>query len=182
MDIVLVLDLSGSVETVRDLIMEFAYQFTLDLPLASDLVRLSVINYADTPFVCFHLDTYTSKRGVLNALVAKFYGGRTGTESALRTMYEDVFTSARGDRASVDNYAIVVSDGRSNINRDRTIPEARMARSRGVNIYSVAVGESPSMGEMEGIANTPSSEYTVRLATADDVKMASDELMDHLCT
>ena len=181
MDLVLVLDLSGSVDTVRDLIMGFAYQFVMDLSIGSDLVRLSVINFADDPYICFYLNSYSTKRGVINALVAKFQGGRTGTESALRSMYEDVFTASRGDRSGVDNYAVIVSDGGSNINKDRTIPEANEARRRGIKVYSVAVGESPSLSEMEGIANTPSTEYMVKLSTPADVKRASDELFDKLC-
>ena len=181
MDVVLILDLSGSVSTVQDLIMGFAYEVALGLPIGSELARISVIAYADTPDICFYLDSYTSKRGVLNALVAKFSGGRTGTESAIRTMYEDVFTASRGDRSGVQNYAIVVSDGGSNIDNQRTLPEALNAKQRGITMYSVAIGERPYMGEMEGIANDPPSDYTIRLASADDVPMAAADLLSKLC-
>lgn len=182
MDIALILDLSGSVETVRDLIMAFATQFVSDLAIGSDLIRISLINYADEPDICFYLDSYSTKRGVLNALVAKFYGGRTGTAAAIQTMYQDVFTTSRGDRRSVDNFAILVSDGGSNIDRDQTIPRAEQAKQRGIIMYSVVVGESPSMNEMEEIANSPSTEYMVRLQSTNDIKSASNDLINKLCT
>eukprot|EP00914_Ancora_sagittata_P021293 GHVO01041937.1.p1 GENE.GHVO01041937.1~~GHVO01041937.1.p1 ORF type:complete len:183 (+),score=19.16 GHVO01041937.1:634-1182(+) len=181
MDIALILDLSGSVESVRDLILKFAEQFVGDLPIGSDLVRLALINYADDVDVGFYLDTYTSKRAVMNALVATYHSGRTGTAAAVRMMYDQVFTTSRGDRRNVDNYAIVVSDGGSNIEREKTIPSADEAKQRGITMFSVAIGPTPDMGEMEGMANTPSSEYLVRLRTSSDTQSASQDLISKLC-
>ena len=181
MDIVLVLDLSGSVSSVQNITMQFAYEVAMGLPIDSDLARVAVIVYADNPDICFYLDSFNSKRGVLNALVAKFSGGKTGTESAIRTMYQDVFSSARGDRTGVDNVAVVVSDGGSNIDNERTIPEANRAKQGGITIFSVAIGERPYMGEMEGMASTPTSEHTIRLASPADVSSAAADLLGKLC-
>ena len=59
------------------------------------------------------------------------YGGRTNTQAALQTMNDDVFVTGGGDRNGIDNIAIVVTDGGSNILREETIPEANRARSFG---------------------------------------------------
>ncbi len=52
-----------------------------------------------------------------------------------------------GDRAGDPNVAIVITDGRSNIDQQRTLPAAENARRAGIEIY--AVGEC---GRAEGWA------------------------------
>ena len=44
-------------------------------------------------------------------------GGWTHTSAALDALVTDMFTPANGDREGDDNYAIVLTDGRSNIER-----------------------------------------------------------------
>ena len=53
-----------------------------------------------------------------------FMGGRTGTSAALRQLRQVMFQSANGDREGVPNIVIIFTDGNSNIQEDRTIPEA----------------------------------------------------------
>ena len=55
-----------------------------------------------------------------------------------------MFTPANGDRDTVPNYAIIVTDGNSNINQQNTIKEAIEARVDGVHIITVSVGMSSS--------------------------------------
>ena len=57
-----------------------------------------------------------------------FSGGRTYTASAIRQMRTSMFTSDRGDRSDAENIAIFFTDGNSNIEMDRTIPEAIQSR------------------------------------------------------
>lgn len=181
MDMALILDLSGSVSVVQDIIIEFAYQLLQELPVGSDVARVAMIVYADKAEAYFYLDTYTSKREILNAVVAKFAGGRTGTADALKLMYEDVFSAARGDRTGVTNYAVLVSDGGSNIRKDMTITEAREAHSRNIEIFSVAVGDHSYMEEMNDIASKPSNEYVLQLASAANISSVVDDLLMRVC-
>ena len=60
-----------------------------------------------------------------------FLGGRTYTTSALRMLRQAVFVPSGGDRETVPNFAIIVTDGNSNINPEQTIPEAIQARIAG---------------------------------------------------
>ena len=71
-----------------------------------------------------------------------------------RMMREDVFTIANGDRENVPNYAIVISDGESNVDPEDTLPEAIESRIRGIHIIVVTVTKKPNL-EMKGIASDP---------------------------
>ena len=44
----------------------------------------------------------------------------TATHEALRVMREDVFTGVRGDRPTIPNVAVLISDGQSNIDPVQT--------------------------------------------------------------
>ena len=84
----------------------------------------------------------------MNVLAA----GTTNTQSALRLSYQSVFVSSRGDRAAVANIAVVVTDGQSNVQADRTLVEAQAARQRGIRLVAVAVGDQVGQREIDGIA------------------------------
>lgn len=182
LDICLILDLSGSVNTVRDVIIEFAYEFTRRLPIGSDVARVAAISFSDSASIHFKLDAFSHKREVLNALSFSQLNGRTGTSSALELMTNDVFSGVNGARNGVPHIGIVISDGWSNINNDQTIPEADNARNNGIQLYSVIVGTDPNLEEMTGIANAPPTEYSVRVANAAAITSAADELIEKLCT
>ena len=47
-------------------------------------------------------------------------------------MRRELFSSGRGDRTGVDNIAILVTDGYSNVERHNTIPEAERAKDDGI--------------------------------------------------
>ena len=42
--------------------------------------------------------------------------------------------------SDVPNLVVIVTDGQSNINREETIPEARMLKNEGVTIMAVGIG------------------------------------------
>ena len=89
--------------------------------------------------------------------------------------------SSAGDRSGVQNIAIVVTDGQSNVQPDRTIPEAQAVRQRGIEVFAVAVGEQAKMSEINAIASSPTSSHVVALRTAADVSSSADKLISLLC-
>lgn len=181
MDVVLMLDVSGSTEEVQNIILAFATRVVYGLPLQFDRSRVAVIYYSDDAVVHYYLDTYQSKQGALNAMVLRSAGGKTNTQDAITNAYQKVFVPSRGDRNGAENIGIVVSDGKSNINRGNTLPSAAEAKRRGIELYSVAVGDSPDMGEIDGMASDPNSEHVVRLRGRDEVEEAADNLLNTLC-
>ena len=66
-----------------------------------------------------------------------------------------MFTSGNGDRQDVPNIAMVITDGNSNINKENTIPFAIDARTKGVHVIVVSIGDMLNMLELRGMASMP---------------------------
>ena len=56
-------------------------------------------------------------------------------------MYHDMFVEDKGDRPNVPNIGLVITDGVSNRDENLTIPEADNARSRGIMMIAVGIGD-----------------------------------------
>ena len=121
MDIVFVLDVSGSVDIVYHVILNFTKQMVLGLPMAFGRTRVGLITFRDRARISFYLDTYTTQEEVLNAIAYGRAEGRTNIQEGIYYLYRDVFSSRRGDRAGVDNVAVFVTDGASNVYRRKFV-------------------------------------------------------------
>lgn len=181
LDVALVLDLSGSMEVAQTLVIQFAKEVVQRLPLSQGRGRVGMVSYADTATVNFYLNRYNSREGVLNAMSFRQAGGRTNTQEAIGKAYNEIFSSANGDRNGVENVMIVVTDGGSNINQANTAVEAENARRRGITVYVAALTDTPDLGEINSIASTPSSEYVVRVRGPSDIAAAADQMTDRIC-
>ena len=120
---------------------------------------------------------------ILNALSLPFSqrGGETNTQAALELLYISVFTAAHGDRQSVPNISVVITDGRSNVLQDRTLSEAETARQQGIEMFVVGVGDDVHLAELNGIASTPASDHVIMIASTSDSGYAASDLLDKLC-
>ena len=107
--------------------------------------------------------------------------GKTNTQDALRLSYESAFITSQGDRPGVNNVAVVVSDGNSNVDSHRTLAEAEAARRHGVEVFAVAVGQQSNAAEMAGIASDPDSEHLLSMRTENEVTATADSLLRLLC-
>ena len=82
----------------------------------------------------------------------------------------DVFTAEGGARSTdvaIPRVAVVITDGRSNINASLTIPSALAVREEGATVYSIGVGSNIDMEELQAIASSPEN---VRLIDNFDVQ------------
>jgi len=64
-----------------------------------------------------------------------FLDANTNTSGGLYVMMTQLFNVANGDRPSVPNIAIVITDGLSTYDHNLTIPYAQEAKRRGITIY-----------------------------------------------
>jgi collagen type VI alpha len=182
LDIVLILDNSGSVQDEYRQSVAFSRLVVNGLDVNSDQVRIGAIAFSDDIVGQFFMNqNIGSAQNVLNSL--DFYNqfGTTNTPAAFEATRDVQFTSARGDRNGVQNVVIIVTDGYSNVNQQNTIPDALQLKSSGVLIYSVAVGDAPQMSEIKSMASSPDSQYVIKLPTLGDLDQSAENLLDHLC-
>ena len=180
---VFILDSSGSVEKKFDMAMRLTRRIISGLNFAGGRTRVGLLTYSDQPTVRFHLNEYTDRRSVLNAVAFTQQLGRTNTAAAIDRVRIDMFTSYRGDRPGDDNYAVLITDGYSNVDQHRTVPAAEQARRSGITMVAVGIGENGSVdrGEVNGIANDPDSQYAYIAGTEADVDRVADGILDIIC-
>ena len=90
-----------------------------------------------------YLNQFSDKSDLIDAIRdVPYENGNTKTSGGLRVMHFEQFTRANGDRADAPNIAIVMTDGESTWDSDRTIPDAEAARIAGIQIYSIGITES----------------------------------------
>lgn len=87
---------------------------------------------------------YTNLSDMENAITnMTFLNGRTNTSGGLRTLRHEIFTTARGDRAGIDNAVVVMTDGVPTIEAEKTLEEARLLRELAdAEIYVIGVTDN----------------------------------------
>ena len=177
-DIAFVLDASGSVEQSFEMAQLITRQLIDGLNFDSGLTRTAVVTYSDNPTVQYSLEQYTDKRSTLDAIAFLLERGRTNTASALLTLSDTVFQGQRGDRHGVDNVAIVITDGNSNVDHEYTIRRADRLKSEGVAVYAIGVGNQVDQGELSGIADSGRSHW---VESERDIADVVATILDDLC-
>jgi len=101
MDVVFVLDISGSVQEKYDKAMMFARNVTYGLDIDSGNVKVGAVSYSSSALGQFYLRDYRRREAAIAAL--RFYnpGGSTNTASALDEVRNTHLTSSYGARSGV---------------------------------------------------------------------------------
>lgn len=180
-DVALVLDLSGSLDDVYDSVVEFAKMTIYGLPVAVDRVHVAVVTFSDNATIQFYLDAYETNADVRNALVFRRSGGKTNTQDAIRLTHRSVFSGSSGDRASVRNVMVLVTDGQSNVEPENTIPEAGFVHQDGIEVYVVGIGDDINVNEIDGIASDPKTSHEIFVHNPTDVSTSAGLLLNSLC-
>ena len=110
-------------------------------------------------------------------------GGRTYTAAGIIEMYTNQFTQAHGDRPNLKNIAIIITDGMSTIDQNRTVPEAINARNRGIRIYCVGITTSVNEQELKEMSSMPQIEGQTYWQSTDFTTLGdvTDTLVQETC-
>ena len=181
-DMVFVLDASTSVTELNFLVMkDFIKDFLFSANIDGGNVRVGMIIYSTEDHLQFHLNGYRNKIDLYTAIDdIPYRHGSTNTADALQTMRTQMFTAANGDRPGVPNVAIVITDGVSNINARRTIPEAESARADGIHIYAIGIGLTDTT-ELDGIASKPVAENSFNVQEFSGLRNLRHKVFSALC-
>ncbi|CAI5656616.1 unnamed protein product [Oreochromis niloticus] len=123
--------------------------------------RVSVVQYSSDPAVQFYLNTYTTKREVLDSVRGlRHKGGRPlNTGAALRYLRDNVFTASAGSRRpeGVPQVLILITGGRS----FDSIDEPASALKQ-LGVLTIAIGTRGSDStELQTITGEPSYALSV---------------------
>lgn len=138
-DLVIILDASTSVTKPNfKKMLTFAKDIVDKADVDSGSVRIGALIYSTEVEISFYLNQYSTGDEIKAAIdkIPYIYGS-TNSADALQTMHQTLFNQASGDRPDVENIAFMITDGISNINGRRTIPEAEAARAKGIHVYAI---------------------------------------------
>ncbi|XP_065931359.1 collagen alpha-4(VI) chain-like isoform X2 [Magallana gigas] len=182
-DVVFLLDSSTSVgndnyDKMKSFVTKFLHYANID----NGDVRVGLLSYSTRVTVEFKLNSKSTKADVFDAVNAlPWRYGSTNTADGLKTMHEELFNVANGDRPGVPNICIIMTDDVSNINYRRTIPEADVAKKKGIRIYAVGIALK-DLKEVNGIASEPASTNVFAVNTFDELERLDVKLFTATCS
>ena len=183
-DIGFIIDSSGSIRDKGannwNLMLDFMARIVRSVDVGRDDVHVAVVKFSDFAELEFRLDRYFTQNDAVNAIRRMGYvGAGTNTQSGLRLLRERVF-DAPGDRRDAPNIAIVITDGNSTIQRDRTIPEAELLKRSGVSVIAVGITNAIVRAELEGMASSP--DYVLTSADFEALEAEISRLLRVTCS
>ena len=192
-DLVFVLDSSGSIRENQDdsepdnynVLLQFLAQIVSLLPIGPDGFQVGLVRFSNTGENEFFMNDYSSRSQLTEAILkTPFMGGNTNTSGGLRRMHFEQFTKNKGDRDGVPNVAVVITDGVSTYDNNRTIPDAIAARQSGIKIYSIGVTEKINVNEVRLLSSLPQEEGQNYFQSMDfsNLNEIVLNLMETMCT
>jgi uncharacterized protein YegL len=161
-DVVFILDSSGSIRDAGfgnwQLVLDFVNDVIEKLSIGQDQTRVGLVYYSNDARNAFFLREYTDKRSLqaaVNRVESLYIGGTTNTSGGLRVANFEQYTLQNGDRPDVQDVVILITDGASNVESSRTIPDAEILKRRGIKIFSIGVTSSINEVELRGISSQP---------------------------
>ncbi|XP_035988555.1 collagen alpha-3(VI) chain isoform X2 [Fundulus heteroclitus] len=141
-DIVFLVDGSDDVGREFAIIQEFIRRVVESLNVGENKIRIGVVQYGDSAQADMHLNSYTTKEGVLNGIreMRQLGGRQRNLGQALQFLSQNVMIPARGSRKreGVPQFAIVVSNRPST---DDVRREAFSLKQSGVIPFSIGTRE-----------------------------------------
>ena len=173
-DVVFLLDGSENTRDGFTAMRDFVQRVVETLSVDDNKDRVSVVQYSRDPAVQFYLNTYTTKREILDTLRGlRLKGGRPlNTGAALQYLRDNVFTASAGSRRleGVPQVLILLSGGRS---FDSVDAPASALKKLGVLIFAIGTRSSDST-ELQKIAQDPT--YALSVPELTDLPSVQQQL------
>ena len=192
-DIVFVVDSSGSIRDQNPadgshdnwaLALGFIRDIVEELNIGEFGVRVGMVVYSQLAKNEFYLNTYYNKVDIQNKVLSTSYmGSYTNTSGGIRLMHFEQFIASRGKRSGVRSVAIVITDGESNLDQQRTISDAEAARAANIEIIVVGITNAVNIAEVSGISSVPQIQDQNWHTAADFVTLSEivDDIAQSTC-
>ena len=169
LDVAFIIDGSGSIRDANptdqsydnwNLLLTFVANVADNLPVSVTGTHVGAVVFSDIGEVLFPLSRYTNRAAVRAAILDTSYpGGNTNTSGGLYLARTRVFSPQNGDRPNVPNIAIVLTDGKSTFDQEKTIPFAQDLRNDGAEVVVVGVTNSVDEDELRLMSSLPQRQH-----------------------
>ena len=149
--------------------LDFAKLLIFHSDMDSGHQRVAAVTFSSDVKVGFHLKDHNSRAGAYWAMDGlQYHPGSTNMMNMLRTLREDVFSSANGDHPEASNVAVILTDAEFNVRRDKLVREAMLLRSAGTHVYVISIGVADSSA-LASIATPPAEQNIFSLDRFSDL-------------
>ncbi|XP_053700196.1 collagen alpha-1(XIV) chain isoform X1 [Synchiropus splendidus] len=161
-DIVILVDGSWSIGRLNfRLVRMFLENLVNAFDVGIEKTRIGLAQYSGDPRIEWHLNAFTTKEAVIDAVKNLPYkGGNTLTGLALTYILENCFKPESGARVGVPKIGILITDGKS---QDDVIPPAESLRNAGVELFAIGV-KNADENELYSIASEPDHTHVYNVA------------------
>ena len=170
LDVVFIIDGSGSIRDANpadgsfdnwNLLLTFVANIVDNLPVSASGTHVSAVAFSDMGELLFPLSQYTDHAAVRRAILDTAYpGGNTNTSGGLYIARSRVFTAQNGDRPQIPNVAIVLTDGKSTFDRQKTVPYAEDLQRDGVEVITIGITNSIDEVELKSMSSPPQQQHS----------------------
>ncbi|KAI7808924.1 putative collagen alpha-3VI chain [Triplophysa rosa] len=179
-DVVFLLDGSDGTRNGFPAMKEFVHRMVERLDVADNRDRVSVVQYSRDAEVNFHLNTYMTKKDIIDSVRGlRHKGGRPlNTGAALQYVKDNVFTASSGSRRleGVPQILILLSGGRSFDNVDTAASSLKE-----IGVFTFGIGSRGSdSSELQRISFDPS--YAMSLSDFSELPNVQEQLLDSVET
>ncbi|XP_037836071.1 collagen alpha-1(XIV) chain isoform X2 [Kryptolebias marmoratus] len=178
-DIVILVDGSWSIGRINfKLVRMFLENLVNAFDVGIDKTRIGLAQYSGDPRIEWHLNTYSTKDAVIDAVKNLPYkGGNTLTGLALNFISENCFKLESGSRVGVPKIGILITDGKS---QDDVIPPAESLREAGVELFAIGV-KNADENELRSIASEPEDTHVYNVADFNVMSSIVEGLTKRVC-
>ncbi|XP_077431159.1 collagen alpha-1(XIV) chain isoform X1 [Vanacampus margaritifer] len=161
-DIVILVDGSWSIGRLNfRLVRMFLENLVNAFEVGIDKTRIGLAQYSGDPRIEWHLNAFTTKEAVVDAVKNLPYkGGNTLTGLALSYILENCFKPESGARVGVPKIGILITDGKS---QDDVLPPAESLQKAGVELFAIGV-KNADENELRSIASEPDDSHVYNVA------------------
>jgi hypothetical protein len=86
-----------------------------------------------------------------------------------------------GKRQGVPALGIVITDGVSTFDSERTIPSADAARNNGILMFAIGITDQIDLTELQGIANDPNEDFVFEADDFNALASIRDQVVQAAC-
>ena len=123
----------------------------------------------------FTLNTYDNLDDIIQAIRNMPYDdGKTNITGALRETRLNVFKESAGDRPTVPNVLVLISDGTPNVEETGTQQEGEVVRNQGITLVPVGITSAIDKKLMNGLASSGNAIESPTFQTLDLMKVVSN--------
>uniref|UniRef100_UPI0037E884CC collagen alpha-1(XIV) chain isoform X2 n=2 Tax=Semicossyphus pulcher TaxID=241346 RepID=UPI0037E884CC len=178
-DIVILVDGSWSIGRLNfRLVRMFLENLVNAFDVGIDKTRIGLAQYSGDPRIEWHLNAFSTKETVIDAVKNLPYkGGNTLTGLALTYILENCFKPESGARVGIPKIGILITDGKS---QDDVIPPAESLRNAGVELFAIGV-KNADENELRSIASEPENSHVYNVADFNIMSSIVEGLTKTVC-